>query len=157
MAEGSGTKGWIHCSIKFLVKMKNVFYFYLKAEDTFWPTQYEGFRVAARYPQHENEPKCQTFLWKSLLFTGPLLVCYTATLRAFRLLLTKPWEDHLLILLHKRFLFEVELLIQGALEPFSYSGPHIWFEFLISISSFCVITGSFLHPFMYQFRLQVSD
>ena len=25
MAEGSGTKGWIRCSIKFLVKMKNVF------------------------------------------------------------------------------------------------------------------------------------
>ena len=29
MAEGSGTKGWIRCSIKFLVKMKNVS-FYVK-------------------------------------------------------------------------------------------------------------------------------
>ena len=42
MAEGSGTKQWIHCSIKFLVKMKNVSYFYFKTERIFgqpnmWP------------------------------------------------------------------------------------------------------------------------
>ena len=41
MAEGSGTKGWICCSIKFLVKMKNVsFIFTYKTKGTFWPTQY---------------------------------------------------------------------------------------------------------------------
>ena len=41
MAEGSGTKGLIHCSEKFLVKMKKKCVFYLKAEkNTFWPTQY---------------------------------------------------------------------------------------------------------------------
>ena len=40
MAEGNGTKQWIHCSTKFLVKMKNVFYFYLKIKGTFGPTQY---------------------------------------------------------------------------------------------------------------------
>ena len=34
------TKEWTCCSIKFLVKMKNVFYFCLKTEGTFWPTQY---------------------------------------------------------------------------------------------------------------------
>ena len=30
MADDSGTKQWIHSSTKFLVKMKNVFHFYLK-------------------------------------------------------------------------------------------------------------------------------
>ena len=36
MAEGSGTKWWIHFSTKFLVKMKKyVFSFYLKTEGTF--------------------------------------------------------------------------------------------------------------------------
>ena len=39
MAGCSGVKWWIHCSIKFLVKMKNVFYFYLKTEGLFWLTQ----------------------------------------------------------------------------------------------------------------------
>ena len=33
MAEGSGTKQWLRCSIKLLVKMKNVFYFYLKSKE----------------------------------------------------------------------------------------------------------------------------
>lgn len=33
MTEGSGKKWWICCSIKFLVNMKNVFYFYLKAKE----------------------------------------------------------------------------------------------------------------------------
>ena len=33
MAEGSGTKQWLCCSIKLLVKMKNVFYFYLKSKE----------------------------------------------------------------------------------------------------------------------------
>lgn len=28
------------CSVKFLVKMKNVSHFYLKTKGTFWPTQY---------------------------------------------------------------------------------------------------------------------
>ena len=41
MAEGSGTKWWILCSIKFLAKMKNVcFIFTLKTEGNFLPTQY---------------------------------------------------------------------------------------------------------------------
>ena len=41
MAEDSGTKRWIHCSIELLVKTKNVsFIFYLKTKGTFWPTQY---------------------------------------------------------------------------------------------------------------------
>ena len=43
MAEGSGTKQWIRCSIKFLVKMENVPFFNLKTEGTFWPTQYFGW------------------------------------------------------------------------------------------------------------------
>ena len=38
MAEGRGTKQWICCSIKFLVKVKNVSYLYLKTEGNFWPT-----------------------------------------------------------------------------------------------------------------------
>ena len=40
MAEGNGTKEWIHCSTKLLVKLKNVFNFYLKIKWTFGPTQY---------------------------------------------------------------------------------------------------------------------
>ena len=38
MAEDSGTKWWICCSVKF--RWKCVFYFYFKNEETFWPTQY---------------------------------------------------------------------------------------------------------------------
>ena len=45
MAEGSGTKWWICSSITFLVKMKNVFYFYLKTEGTFWLTQYTAILI----------------------------------------------------------------------------------------------------------------
>ena len=41
MAEGSGTKWWINSLLMFLVKMKNMFYFYFKNEGTFWPTQYK--------------------------------------------------------------------------------------------------------------------
>ena len=38
MAEGSGTKQWLRCSIMFLVKMKTVSYSYFKTKRTFWPT-----------------------------------------------------------------------------------------------------------------------
>ena len=39
MAEDGGTKWWICCSIKVLVKMeKYVFYFYFKTKGTLWPT-----------------------------------------------------------------------------------------------------------------------
>ena len=37
----SETKQWVCCSINLLVKIKCVFYFYLKTEGTFWPTEYK--------------------------------------------------------------------------------------------------------------------
>ena len=70
MAERNGTKGWICCSIKFLVKMKNVvFCFYLKTKGIFLPTQY--IAGICMFSLHENGSMLNTLQYAlhfSLIF-----------------------------------------------------------------------------------------
>lgn len=70
---------------------------------------------------------------------------WLTTHSAFRLLLTKPWET-IFWFCYIKSLFEVELLIERALKPFSYSGPTYLVWVLIATLSFCVLTSSISPP-----------